>query len=270
LRAEDREDAPAVVFTVTDEAGNVVRRLTGPTGAGFHRVAWDLRYPPADPSTQTPFAYSDDDVFSSPPIGPMVAPGSYKVSMAAEVDGKLTPIGQAQEFKAVPIGTAGLGASDRAAVLQFEQKTARLQRAVLGASAAAKDLRRQLALARRAVMDSPKADAKLLDEVRGIENRVRDLQVALDGDSTLRRYSEPTPPSIVERVQGVVAGHWSSTSAPTATHKRSYQIASEQFAPVLEQLRTLVNVDMKALAERLESVGAPWTPGRLPNWAPEK
>ena len=50
LRAEDREEPPAVVLTVTDDAGNVVRRLTGPAGAGFHRVAWDLRYPPADPA----------------------------------------------------------------------------------------------------------------------------------------------------------------------------------------------------------------------------
>ena len=86
----------------------------------------------------------------------------------------------------------------------------------------------------------------------------------------MRRYSEPTPASIVERVQGIVAGHWSSTSAPTETHKRSYQIASDSFAPALEQLRTIVEVDMKALADRLEAIGAPWTPGRVPRWSPEK
>ncbi len=67
LRAEDREEPPAVVLTVTDEAGNVVRRITGPADAGFHRVAWDLRYPPADPASTEPFSYKDDDVFSSPP-----------------------------------------------------------------------------------------------------------------------------------------------------------------------------------------------------------
>src|SRR5262249_20227671 len=48
LRAEDREEAPAVLLTVTDEAGQVVKRITGSTGAGFHRVAWDLRYPASD------------------------------------------------------------------------------------------------------------------------------------------------------------------------------------------------------------------------------
>ncbi len=270
LRAEDREEAPAVVLTVTDEAGNVVRRLTGPASAGFHRVAWDLRYPPADPSTNQPFSYSDDDVFSSPPFGPMVSPGTYKVSVATRVDGQLTPVGEPQAFQAAALRTAGLPPADRAAAVQFEQRTARLQRAVLGASEAAKELRRQLGLIARAVEDSPKADASLPGDVRRIDHRVRDLQVALDGDTVVRRYNEPTPASIVERVQGIVAGQWTSTSGPTGTHRRSYQIASEMFAPVLEQLRAIVEVDMKALNERLEAAGAPWTPCRVPKWAPEK
>jgi photosystem II stability/assembly factor-like uncharacterized protein len=270
LRAEDREEAPAVILTVSDAAGNVVRRLTGPAGAGFHRVAWDLRFAPANPATNEPFSYSDDDVFSAPPIGPMVTPGSYRVSIAARVDGQLTPLGEPQTFQAVPLGTASLPAPDRAAALQFEQKTARLQRAVLGASELAGDLRRQLAVIRRAVEDSPRADAALAADVGRIENRVRDLQVSLDGDAVVRRNNEPTPPSIVERVQGVVAGHWTATSGPTGTHQRSYQLAGELFVPVLEQLRGIVDVDMKGLADRLEAAGAPWTPGRVPRWSPEK
>src|SRR6185503_16827732 len=35
LRAEDREEDPAVLLTATDEGGQVVRRLTGPVSAGF-------------------------------------------------------------------------------------------------------------------------------------------------------------------------------------------------------------------------------------------
>jgi photosystem II stability/assembly factor-like uncharacterized protein len=270
LRAEDREEPPAIVLTVLDDAGNIVRRITGPVDAGFHRVAWDLRYPPADPASTEPFSYRDDDVFSSPPVGPMVSPGTYRVSVAARVDGHLTPIGEPQAFQAAPLGTASMPAPDYAATLQFEEKTARLQRAVLGASEAARDLRKQLTLIGRAVEDSPRADAALAADVRRIENRVRDLQVALDGDGVVRRYSEPTPASIVERVQGIVAGHWTATSGPTATHRRAYQIAGEMFVPVLEQLRAIVDVDMKGLGDRLDAAGAPWTPGRIPRWVPEK
>ena len=270
LRAEDAEEAPAVVLVVADEAGNVVRRLTGPASAGFHRVAWDLRYPPADPTTAEPFSYSDDDLFSGPPIGPMAVPGKYRVTVSKRVDGGLTPIGEPQTFDTLPLGAGSLPAPDRAAVLAFAQRTGRLQRAVLGASELAKDLRRQLALVKRAVDDAPKADARLADDVRSIDARIRAIQVALDGDAVVRRNNEPTLPSIVERVQGVVAGHWTSMSAPTETHRRSYDLASQAFAPVLEQLRAIVESDMASLAGRLEAIGAPWTPGRVPRWTVEK
>ncbi|MEX2153060.1 MAG: hypothetical protein WD825_06950, partial [Gemmatimonadaceae bacterium] len=51
LRVEDREEAPAIILTVSDPEGRVIRRLTGPVGAGVQRVTWDLRYPAATPVT---------------------------------------------------------------------------------------------------------------------------------------------------------------------------------------------------------------------------
>ncbi len=268
LRAEDREESPAVILTVSDADGNVVRRVTGPVTAGFHRVSWDLRYPPPDPADLQPAP--TDEPFSDPPMGPLATPGKYTVTLATRVDGKLTPVGEPQTFQAVPLAAASLSAPDRAAVLAFAAKVSRLQRAVLGASRLADDLRRQLALAKKAVDDTPKADAKLADEVRIIDNRLQDIQVALGGDSVIRRYNEPTPPSIAERVGGIISGQWVTTSAPTETHRQQYALAAEQFGPVLEQFRKLVEVDLKGLQDRLETAGAPWTPGRVPRWTPER
>ena len=44
-----------------DAEGRVVRRLNGPVEAGFHRVAWDLRFPPPDPAALEP--WKDDNPF---------------------------------------------------------------------------------------------------------------------------------------------------------------------------------------------------------------
>ena len=65
----------------------------------------------------------------------------------------------------------------------------------------------------------------------------------------------------------IVFGHWSSTSAPTATHRKNYEIAETEFSAMLDDLRTLVEQDLVALEQRLEAAGAPWTPGRgIPRW----
>jgi len=66
----------------------------------------------------------------------------------------------------------------------------------------------------------------------------------------------------------VIFGHWTTSSAPTATHQRGYEIAAGGFAPVLAGLRDL-DAQLSALETEMEEAGAPWTPGRLPTWQPE-
>jgi len=264
LRAEDREEAPAIVLTVRDQDGNVVRTLTGPATAGFTRVAWDLRYPVPDPASLEP---KEVDPWDRLPAGPLAAPGRYTVALAKRVGGVVTPLGDPHTFQAVPLGTASLPAADRKALLAFEEQTARLQRAVLGAVRAAGETHARIDHLKKALADTPGAHPQLDESLRAIETRLKDLEIELSGDPSVR--NEPVPPSIVDRVQQIVTGHWDATSAPTATHRRNYDIAAGQFAPVLAKLRTLSLGDLKQLEDQAEAAGAPWTPGRVPDWKPE-
>jgi photosystem II stability/assembly factor-like uncharacterized protein len=266
LRAEDREEDPAILLTVTDQDGGVVRRLTGPGTAGFTRVAWDLRYPQSEP---TNLQTQDIDPWDRLPAGPFAAPGRYTVSLAKRVRGVVTPLGQPQTFAAIPLGTASLPAADRRALLAFEEKTARLQRAVLGAVGAAGEAQTRIDHLKKALTDAPTADENLRAALGAIETRLKDLRVELSGDSTVASRNEPTPPSIVDRVQTVVLGGWDATSTPTATQRRNYDIAAAEFTPVLGKLRTLSLTDLKRIEDEAEAAGAPWTPGRVPDWKPE-
>jgi hypothetical protein len=265
LRDELREEEPAVILTVADEEGNVVRRITGPAKGGFHRVAWDLRFPSAQPIS---LKSGPEDPFSSPPRGPLAAPGNYRVSMATWANGVFTPVGETRSFAVAPLGIATLPTTDNAALLEFQRKTARLQRAVMGAEKAAEEAQTRLDHIEKALLDTPGADPNLFQETLSLQNRLKDIQVLLSGSTTLAKYNEPTPVSITERVQGVVEGGWASTSSPTQTHQESYAIAAEEFAPILENLRKLSEVDLKSLEDRMETLGAPWTPGRVPQWKP--
>ncbi len=267
LRAEDREEDPTIVLTVTDADGNVVRRLTGPTGSGFHRVAWDLRYPPATPTRLEPFPM--DNPFRNPPTGPMVAPGSYSVSMAKRVGGELTALGEPQSFATAPLGLATLATGDREALLAFQEQTARLQRAVLGATRALDEAYERLDFLKAALDDTPGAATELADRARSIEGSLRDLDVGLRGDRTVSSRNEPTTPSIVRRVGRIIWGQWNSTSPPTQTHLDAYDIASAAFAEVLASLTSLIEDDLAGLEADAEAAGAPWTPGRVPTWDPE-
>jgi photosystem II stability/assembly factor-like uncharacterized protein len=263
LRAEEREQKPAVVLTVKDEAGQIVRRLTGPTSSGLHRVAWDLRDPAPDPISQE--QSGPRSPWDRKPQGPFVAPGTYTVSLATYVRGEWTSLGEPQTFAVRPLDQATLPAPDREALAEFQRRSSELQRAVRGAVRVVSDTQTRIDLLRKAVQETPGIDLTILDEIQGLDDRLRQLRIELEGDRIVAEHSEPTMPSLTSRVYDVLSS-WSATSAPTQTQRENYRVASEQFTNLLAGLRQLVKVDLVRIEDLLEAAGAPWTPGRLPIW----
>jgi len=269
LRAEAREEDPAVVLTVKDADGNVVRRLTGPVKAGVHRVAWDLRFPASTPASLKPGPTPTENPFYEPPAGPLAVPGTYTVSFEKRVDGVLAALDAPQTFRVESLGLQTLKAGDAAELLAFERKTARLQRAVLGAIEAAEEAQGRVKVAKKALDDTPGAAPALGTEARRIEKALDDLLVGLRGDKVMRERNEPVAMSTVERVEAIVGSQWSSTVAPTGTSREAYAVASGAFETQLATLRALVETDLRALDGAMEKAGAPWTPGRVPTWTKE-
>ncbi len=79
IEKERTEKTPIILLTIKDSKGNIVRRLEGPIGKGFHRVAWDLRKPAARAIT-----IHDKSVFNPPSTNGsfLVLPGKYSVSIS--------------------------------------------------------------------------------------------------------------------------------------------------------------------------------------------
>ncbi|MEO8217730.1 MAG: glycosyl hydrolase, partial [Acidobacteriota bacterium] len=260
LRAEARELDPAIVLIVSDEDGNVVRRITGPVKGGFHRVAWDLRYPPPSPiELKDP----EPDPFSPPPGGPLAAPGSYKVQLARRIDGVETKIGQTQTFAVVPLYLSLMQGTDRAAILDFQKKASQLQRTVMGADKVTSSALERVQYIRRALDQVAGRDPGLAAKVNALDAALHDVDDEINGDPVLRSHSEPAPPSLIERVTIAVNG-LITTSPPTETHRQALALAQEQSARVVSRLQQLLDVDLAEIEKQLNAAGAPWTPGRIP------
>jgi chromosome segregation ATPase len=193
-------------------------------------------------------------------------PGTYKVSYAKKVDGVVTLIGQSQQFEVVVEGQENMSISDRGALVEFQQKAARLQRAVSGATQAVGQLRPRLAAIRRAIQETPSLAQKLSEDATALDRRAAEIQRTLSGDNVARQRNMNTAPSINERVGYVVGAQRMSTSRPTQTQMNQYAAAAQDFEGVLSQLRQLIEVDVSRLEKQLEAAGAPWTPGRVPEW----
>jgi len=143
---------------------------------------------------------------------------------------------------------------------------AELQRAVHGTIGVVGELETRVAHLRQAALLTADDAAPWLQSIESIEDRLDALKVRLQGDSSVSRRNEPAAPSIQARLAQVVGGLWTSSSPPTASQRKNYEIVAAGFPAVLDEIRALAQIEMPKLEEGMEAVGAPWTPGRIPKW----
>ena len=91
LRAEDREEKSYLLFVVSDEQGNVVRKLKDGIKQGINRITWDLRYADTNPVKSV----TDKNESGTP-----VIPGKYSVEMFMSIDGVISKIAGPETFEA--------------------------------------------------------------------------------------------------------------------------------------------------------------------------
>ena len=245
LRAEDRAEDPEAFVVIRDSEGNVVRRISAPTKAGIHRVAWDLRYP---------------DAAGGGRGGPLAMPGAYTAELLRRDGDGTQRLGEPQSFTPKVLVAAGTPASDHEARHTFQMEVAGLQQQVFGAvSALEASIERVEALAE--AIDESGAEGDLRAQASTIRAALLELRVRFLGDDTVRSRSEAVLPGIRRRIQRVVGAFW-SMSDPTTTHRRQAEIVTEQFGPANAELVNLVEVQLAGLEAQADAAGVPWTPGR--------
>jgi photosystem II stability/assembly factor-like uncharacterized protein len=266
LRLEDDQPAPHLLFTVADENGNTVRRIKAPAKKGLNRIVWDFRTAPFGPVDFTPF--DESFAFSSPDQGYMALPGNYKVSLSKFEDGAYAALVAPQPFKAVTLNTATLPATDKKALDDFCKKLGELSRVVQAADQYRSELVNKIRFLKQAAIDAPKQSMDVSKTIRELELRLNAVNRAMNGDASLSRREFETAPSISSRLFYAIGSLWNTTAAPTQTQISSYEIAAKEFTPVYNELKAIA-AEVKKVEDMLEKSGAPYTPGRLPEWKGE-
>ncbi len=268
LRIESEEEPPALLFTIADSEGRIVRRLNAPAGQGIQRAVWDMRSTAPSISANPPGGGFGGQGGPPPeggggfgPQGPFVMPGKYTVSMAMRVNGAVTTLTGSQSFNVVVEGREKMSAAEIAVLAEFQRKVATLQRSVSGASDAAGAAKTRIGLLKRAAQDAPVENKKLIEQAEAYDNEIDSLLNSIRGG---RENSDIPPPSIGSRVGNIAGTIRLSTVKPTQTQLEQYDVSVAEFKPVLGRLKTLIEIDLPKFEKVLEEAGAPLTPGRLP------
>ena len=264
LKAEQDEEAPYLIFTIQNERGEIIRKLKTSAKKGVQRITWDFRYPASSPINLN--AGTNNNVFQPNDVGQLVAPGTYTVSISKYVDGVITALVGPEKFvvKALP-GTT-LPASSRPALVEWQRKADELKRSLQGASQILGDANNRVKYIREALLVIKSNQQPLVADLKAIEAKLRKISDKMNGDGIKGRLDIDGPPSINSRFFSAIYDGYGTTSDPTTTMKEQLQIAGEEYEEVIAQLKDVYEKDIRALEQKLEAAGAPYTPGRMPDW----
>jgi len=264
LAAEREEPDPQLLFTITDTRGNIVRKLLTKPKKGLNRIAWDLRYASVEPIRLKKSDFYNP--FSGKEEGVQVPPGRYQVQLSKLVDGQETALAGPVSFEVKALEHETLPAENRQELAQFKRELLDLHRAVEGAQRTVSEVDDQLRHMHEAIKRTEVEQAGLMKDALAVEDKLRDIRRRLNGDPIASTLDQDVPPPVSRRVGFLVYATYYSTAEPGRDHRRTLAIAQEEFKPVLQDLRQLVNTDLKRLQDKLEEAGAPYTPSRLPDY----
>ncbi len=257
VEQERREPEPSIWLIVRDAEGGVVRRIPGPTEAGFHRVAWDLRYP-------TPNAVElvepPPPLWGEPPRGLMVAPGSYEVALAVQTDGETRMLSEPRRFEVKPLRDGALKGASPKDVAAFWR---RYEAATREHTAMEVTLSRLLTKTERMsrVIEHSQADVLDLDpRFHQLRGDILELEGRLSGHRSKAEPGEKAPLTVGERLFAVSRGVGLSTYGPTASHRQSLEIATTEMAGLRDELERC-QAELSELVRELIAAGAPWIEG---------
>jgi photosystem II stability/assembly factor-like uncharacterized protein len=261
-RAEIDEEAPSIIYIIKDESGTVVRKLKGENAAGLSRITWDLKYSALDPVSNSSAADGKNSGWS-------VVPGKYSVSVWKKVDGIMTQLAAPVEFVCTPLGTPSVPGQDRAALVAFQQKASRLQRAMLAANTYLSDLRSKLGAVKASLMQSQSDAAPQMLKVRQLEVRLTQMKRAFTGDEVISKRNDIAPAAIFTRLNSLTESFYSSFAGPTGTQQKAYQLAVDDFDVQYQELKKIAESELPALYKEMNAAGAPYVPGQFPEWKKE-
>ncbi|WP_448213886.1 VPS10 domain-containing protein [Colwellia sp. MEBiC06753] len=257
LTDEATQEAPMLQFVIKDQQGIVIRRLETKMTKGLNRFTWDLRYPTRD------LVGDAEGFFTEEPAGFLALPGQYTVTLAAKVDGKVTPLAEPMPFSVKRLYNSELTEASHQQVSTFwrELEQAHAENSVLNNQLKVSEQRvKDLAVA---VLRSQADVGAFEQQLAGIKTELAKLTYQYHGSKVKAEVGIlDDHVTINQRLFAASLGTGLSSYGPTPTHKQSLAIAQAEINELASKLATLIEQKIVKLEAELKAVNAPMVKGQ--------
>lgn len=252
LEAEKNQKETTIWITITDQDGNVVRKLKAPAKKGLNRIAWDLRFAnsrPINPNQEERFGRWNRG-------GAMVVPGTYSAALSKEINGNVSELTEAISFDVVPLrkGTLeGISSEDYKKYVS-EMNALQSNYAILNF-----DLEKSMSKLKALFLALERSSVKpgeLNTQLFNLNTALLSIDKEMNGLSTKAEVGEKNSPTINSYLR-VASQGFSSTYGPTAMHLENMETAKKLIPGLQEKLDKIVKELLPEFENQLMKLGAP-------------
>jgi len=265
LDAESKEIKPYLIFTITDESSNIVKRLYKAASKGINRITWNFTYESISPVTATKYDPVGGTSGRRDGGGIQVMPGTYKVSLALFSKGEMRELAGPESFVCKPIGLSTFPATDQKAKYEWIKGASEVARSIYGTISYTGELVNKVNAVMQAIHETPAASDDLMKEAERINDELNKLMFIFNGPEA-KASEEELPPMelpLAKRLSEMASATYGISGDITIAAKEQLDILKSEFPPVLARVKK-AGEDLEKLDKQLDAVKAPWTPGRVP------
>ena len=248
LEAEVNEVPTAIQVVIRDANGQIVSRVNGSTGAGFHRVSWDLEI-----ASQTLIEPGESGGGGG---GFLATPGMYTGTLVRLEDGVETLLSGPVDVAVEHLRQPALAGASPEAINAFRAEVEALQARI---AAFGNDLDEQMDHV--AAMQTAFARARTPEESLSLSlfearTALLDLERQLRGYQSKDEAAVRDAPTVQTRLFVGFNG-LRGTYGPTVLHRESIAIATDEIGTLEEALQAFITDVLPALESALAASGAP-------------
>jgi len=264
LDAEVKEIKPYLIFTITDENGNIIKKMYKSAEKGVNRVTWNFTYEGISPVTTVKY----DPILVTTGQrngGIQVMPGTYKVSLAIFAKGEIKELAVPVPFVCKPLNLATFPSTDLKAKYAWISEASDFSKSIYATISYTTELMNKTNAVMQVIHETPGASAEMMNEAQRINSELDKIMFIFNGP-TAKASDEELPPMdlpLSQRLGSMASASYGTSGDITTIAKEQMDILKIEFPPILDRVKK-AGVDLQNIDKQLDAIKAPWTPGRVP------
>ncbi len=227
LLAEKNEVAPNLIFTVYNTEGDIMKKLNAPLRKGYNSISWNLEY-----LTRR---------------GPKVPPGTYKVALDKNDNGKVTRLVEPKEFKVISLPNA-MGTPNYKANFNFLKDVSDLNTLVTSARGKIMNINERLKSIKDNLINMPVEAHVLVNEIDAKQKEVDAVAKAIIGGFGAKN-------SVASRNRFALYTTSSAQVDITGAQKEQYNLAKKSYDVEAPKLNELLTKELPELENKFKELG---------------